>query len=223
MSDDDITPSPRRGAPGGGQDSAGTEELDKQISALTEVVGGLASKVNKLRDRLDALESGRTADEDEGDDGTDDKHDQPAPWVVFTPPAAAEDQQHRKDGHDPNWTLDNFVAWFNVTYVGLAGGPAKPIPECWREHPGLAMEVATLAYSWRRANIGSTANVRDAQYWHHTWRPGFAARLTDWVHAHCLDGRHREIGAPFRADRFSQPVHVAEQIRNGKQPDQRSA
>ena len=126
---------------------------------------------------------------------------------MFSPPAAAEDRQHRTDGHDPNWTLDNFVAWFNVTYVGLAGGPAKPIPECWRAHPGLAMEVATLAYTWRRANIGDTANVRDAQYWHHQWRPGFAARLTEWVHTHCLDGRHRETGAVFRADRFS-PQHA---------------
>ncbi|GAA2798831.1 hypothetical protein GCM10010470_37510 [Saccharopolyspora taberi] len=188
---------------------------------MTEVVGGLASKVNKLRDRLDALENGHTGDED--DDGKDDKHDRPAPWVVFTPPAAAEDRQYRKDGHDPNWTLDNFVGWFNVTYVGLAGGPAKPIPECWRDHPGLALEVATLAYSWRRANIGPTANVRDAQYWHHTWRPGFAARLTDWVHAHCLDGRHRDIGAPFRADRFAQHGTTAERLRNGQQPDQRSA
>ncbi|MEY8042350.1 hypothetical protein AB8O55_23320 [Saccharopolyspora cebuensis] len=190
---DDITPNPYR-------EGARAEDLDKQISALTEVVGGLASKVNKLRDRIDTLENGRPADAD--DDAKE--HDQPGTWVLFTPPAAAEDGRHRKDGHDPNWTLDNFVAWFNATYVGLAGGPTKPIPECWRHHPGLAMEVATLAYTWRRANVGDTANVRDAQYWHHTWRPGFAARLTDWCHTHCLDGRHRETGSPVRPDRFTQ-------------------
>ncbi|GAB3289034.1 hypothetical protein GCM10027563_25440 [Parasphingorhabdus pacifica] len=195
--------------------------MEKQISALTEVIGSLASKVNKLTGRVEALENASSAEENDADQ--DGRHDQPAPWVVFTPPAAAEDRQHRKDDHDPNWTLDNFVAWYNTTYIGLSGGPAKPIPECWRAHPGLAMEVATLAYTWRRANIGPTANVRDAQYWHHQWRTGFAARLTEWVHTHCLDGRHREIGAPFRADRFSHHVHVAERIRNEQQPDQRSA
>ncbi|MEB3371310.1 hypothetical protein [Saccharopolyspora mangrovi] len=222
MSEDDIAPNRRRRAPAtdghSEHDPADTEELDKQLGALTEVVGGLAKKVNSLRERIDAPENGDT-----GDDGDeqDDTHDRPASWVVFTPPAAAEDRQHRKDGHSPNWTLDNFVAWYNATYVGLAGGPATPIPECWRQHPGLAMEVATLAYSWRRANVGATANVRDAQYWHHTWRPGFAARLTEWTHAHCLDGRHRPAGANARPDRFTQAtsghtsteeVHVRKEV-----------
>ncbi|WP_406690302.1 hypothetical protein REH65_31010 [Saccharopolyspora sp. ID03-671] len=196
---DDITPRRRSEPAAGAQDSAGIEELDKQVSALTEMVGSLSSKVNKLRDRLDNSHS-------DGDDDAeqDEKHDLPAQWVVFTPPAAAEDRQHRTDGHSPQWTLDNFVAWYNATYVGLTGGPAKPIPECWREHPGLAMEIATLAYSWRRANVGATANVRDAQYWHHTSRPGFAARLGEWTHSHCMDGRHRPAGAAARPDRFTQ-------------------
>ncbi len=221
MSEDEITPSSRREAAAAHENSTRTEELEKQISALTEVVGGLASKLNKLRDRFDALEHGRT-DEDEDSKGEDQRHDQPAAWVVFTSPAAAEDRPHRTDGHDPNYTLDNFVAWYNITYVGLPGGPAKPIPQCWREHPGLAMEVATLAYTWRRANIGATANVRDAQYWHHQWRPGFTTRLTDWVHTHCLDGRHREVGAPFRADRFTHGIGSTQQSSGGQQSEQRN-
>lgn len=199
MSDEEITPRPR-GKPH--DDEVGQlESLERQISGLAEVIGSLASKVNKLRDRIEALENG-AHDEDGDDDQQDARTERPAPWVVFTPPAAAEDRQHRKDGHSPDWTLDNFVAWFNVFYVGVPGGPAKPIPPCWRDHRGLPAEVATLAYSWRRANIGTTANVRDAQYWHHTWRPGFATRLNDWLHPHCLDGRHRDVnGAPVHTDR----------------------
>lgn len=210
MSSDEITPNPHEPPPAGGQDSHSPEDLDKRIDALTEVVGGLASTLNKLRHRLDALENGDTGKDDDGEGNQ--RHDQPAPWVIFSPPAAAEDRQHRKDGHDPSWTLQNFVAWLNITYVGLPGGPAQPIPDCWREHPGLAMEIASLAYSWRRANIGTTANVRDAQYWHDTWRPGFAGRLADWVHPHCLDGRHREVGAPSRAHRFPHAVSTDQEV-----------
>ncbi|MEV4734817.1 hypothetical protein [Saccharopolyspora sp. NPDC049426] len=196
MTDDELSPEPRR------DDQAarlrgGAEE---QISALMEVTGGLASKVNTLARRLDTLDNSNSADTS---DKADESHDQPAAWVVFTPPAAAEDRQHALEGHTPEWTLENFVAWFNATYLGLPGSPAIPIPGCWREHPGLAMEIGSLAYSWRRANIGPTANVRDAQYWHHTWRPGFTARLGNWVHPHCTDGRHRPTGAPTRPTRFA--------------------
>lgn len=196
MTDEELRPEPDKHDRTVGHGA----RLEEQISALMEVIGGLASKVNALARRIDSLENGSTSDSAEG---KDEAHDQPAAWVLLTPPAAAEDREHARDGHTPEWTLENFVAWFNVTYDGLPGSPAVPIPECWCEHPGLAMEVATLAYSWRRANIGPTANVRDAQYWHHTWRPGFTARLANWVHPHCSDGRHRSTGALSRPTRFA--------------------
>ncbi len=189
MNDDELTPQP--GAPP--EAHGGPQE---QISVLMELIGGLAGKVTALTRRVHALETTDTDDEDG-------PSDQPAPWVVFSPPAAAEDREHALNGYTPEWTLENFVVWFNATYLGLPGSPAVPIPECWHEHPGLAMEVATLAYSWRRANLGATANVRDAQYWHHTWRPGFATRLATWIHPHCTDGRHRPVGAPARLTRFA--------------------
>ncbi|MDA3644393.1 hypothetical protein LZ318_30725 [Saccharopolyspora indica] len=199
MSDEDITPTPRRG-------DQHENELERQISALTEVVGALASKVNKLRARLEAVENGHPGSSDGDSERTGAKeHDRPAPWVMFSPPAAAEDRLHHTDNHTPLWTIENFVAWYNLTYVGVAGGPAKPIPSCWRDHEGLPMEIGTLAYSWRAANIGRSANVRDAQYWHDAWRPRFTTRLLDWVHPHCLDGRHRDTGAPPRPDRFTPP------------------
>ncbi|SDP97175.1 hypothetical protein SAMN04487905_1244 [Actinopolyspora xinjiangensis] len=188
--DEDITPASFRQS-----DTDRTRrDLQAQVNTLTDVVSSLSTRLNALDNRLEVLEN--TEDNDPVED-------QPAPWVLYTPPAAAEDRHHRDDEQSPLWTVENFVAWHNVTYVGLPGGSSRPIPPCWRHHPGLALEIATLAYTWRRANIGATANVRDAQYWHHQWRPGFAARLTDWVHSHCLDGRHRDSGAPARTDRFS--------------------
>lgn len=57
---------------------------------------------------------------------------------------------------------------------------------------------------WRSANIGPSASIREAQYWLHQWRPGFAERLArDWVHADCWDDVHHGAGALPREDRFT--------------------
>lgn len=185
---------------------ASASDLDGQITALTEIVGALATTVSQLNTRVDSLTRANrpSGQGDRGDshDEEQDNHD-PAAWVWFTPPAAAEDEPDADD--DPRITVDNFVSWYNVTYVGVEGSRAKPIPDCWRQHPGLAMEVANLAYSWRAANIGAAASTREAQYWHHQARPGFADRLTrEWAHTDCVDGEHRAAGADERPDRFAQ-------------------
>ncbi|HEX2289387.1 MAG TPA: hypothetical protein VHH53_04150 [Pseudonocardiaceae bacterium] len=185
-------------------------DLDCQITALTEIVGALAATVSQLNARVDRLTSanrpGDRGDRGDGHDEEPENHD-PAAWVWFTPPAAAEEDPDI-DG-DPRITVDNFVTWYNVTYVGVEGSRAKPIPDCWRQHPGLAMEVANLAYSWRAANMGQPANVREAQYWHHQTRPGFTDRLArEWAHTECLDGEHRAAGAHERPDQFT----LAEQL-----------
>lgn len=174
-------------------DNARGSDLDHQITALTEIVGALANTVAQLSDRVEHLaRANRSSGHGEQQDDRG-----PAAWVWFTPPAAAED--------DPRITVDNFVAWYNMTYVGIEGTRAKPIPDCWRQHPGLAMEIANLAYSWQAANIGEAANPREAQYWHHQSRPGFTDRLTrEWIHADCVDGEHRTNGAGERPDRFAQ-------------------
>ncbi len=174
--------------------TADASDLDGQINALAEIVGALAATVSQLNTRVDKLTRANRPSGD-GHDQEQDNHD-PAAWVWFTPPAAAED--------DPGITVDNFVAWYNVTYVGVEGSRAKFIPDCWRQHPGLAIEVANLAYSWRAANIGPSASPREAQYWHHQWRPGFTDRLTrEWVHTDCIDNEHRAAGAAERPDRFT--------------------
>jgi hypothetical protein len=152
--------------------------VDEQISALTEIVGTLAKALSHLSGRVDRL-AAQPAAKKEADE------DEPAAWAWSSPSAADKD--------NPQEVVNNFVAFYNLTYVGIDGSKAKPIPACWREHPGLAVEVVNLTYSWRAANLGSTANARDAQYWHHQWRPGFADRLVrEWVHADCVDGEHRQ-------------------------------
>lgn len=167
-------------------------EIDHQISTLTEIVSTLTTTISHLSDRVDQIDN---ANKSHDHNATDDTHE-PAPWVWFTPPTGAED--------NPQLTVDNFVTWYNITYIGLQGSRATPIPDCWRQHPGLAMEIATLAHSWHAANLGPSANPREAQYWHHQWRPGFTDRLArEWVHTDCIDGDHRTTGVDDRPDRFT--------------------
>lgn len=150
--------------------------VDRQIRALVEVIGTLAGTVSQLSGRVDQLtaqvQPGRVLADGE-----------PPPWVPVAPEPAPED--------DTAAVVDNFVAFYNQNYVGVAGGRATAIPPCWRQHPGLAAEVASLAYTWRAANMGPAANICDAQQWLHQWRPGFTDRMTrDWLPLDCLDGLH---------------------------------
>ncbi|GAA2678804.1 MULTISPECIES: hypothetical protein [Actinosynnema] len=176
---------------------ADDKDRDAQIRTLTEIIATLAQSQRRLENKVAQLAKkssadGRAAEEDPSE---------PAAWVWFTPPMAAEDNPD--DQKDPRFTVTNFVAWYNRTFVGVDGSRARPIPPCWASHPALAIEVATLAYSWRAANIGPAANERDGQTWLHQWRPGFSDRLTrDWVRPDCLDGDHRNEGSPPRTDRF---------------------
>ncbi|MDT7783023.1 MAG: hypothetical protein QOF58_1442 [Pseudonocardiales bacterium] len=181
-------------------------DRDAQIEALTGIVETLTRKLRRVETTLNELTAKPPADtEDEEEDPF-----APAAWVWFTPPAAAENDPEGEE--DPRFTIDNFTAWYNLTFVGVDGGRARPIPACWRQHPGLAMEVAALAYSWRAANIGPNATERDAQQWLHQWRPGFADRLTrDWAHTDCLDGDHRDDGTDTRSDRFELADQLADE------------
>lgn len=148
-----------------------TGAVDEQLRALTEIIGVLADGLSRLSARVDAMAAG-------GQAGAGD----PAAWVLSSP----------LPHPDPQMVVPDFVAFYNVTYVG-EGSRATPIPNCWQRHPGLAMEVATLAHTWREANLGPTSNVRDAQQWHHQWRPAFVDRIArEWVGGGCLDGSHRE-------------------------------
>ena len=185
-----------------GQTDAGGP--DKQIAAFTEIIGSLTHTVRQLERRLDRLtrqgadRDKMPADEDQGGEPAE-----PATWIWYPPPAAPEDDPAANGA--PRTTVENFVTWYNNTYVGFTGSRSQAIPDCWRQHAGLAMEIATLTYSWRAANIGESATIREAQYWHHAIRPAFAERLQrDWVLSDCLDGQHRADGSGPRPDRFTQ-------------------
>lgn len=174
-------------------------QRDSQIATLTDIARALTRTVRDLEARVNGIDQTITQALPTSD-ATDPT--QPAPWVWYSPPAAAEDDPD--NDHDPRFTIDNFIAWYNLTFVGIDGSRAVPIPTCWEQHEGLAMEITTLAYTWRAANIGPTANPRDAQQWLHQWRPGFTERLTrDWVHPDCLDNHHRDTNSPARANRFT--------------------
>jgi hypothetical protein len=190
-------------------------ERDKQIAAITEIVGTVARNLRRVEGKVNRLAK-TVADAPPAAEEEDPS--EPAAWVWFIPPAAAEDEP---DGEqDPRVTVENFVAWYNSTFTGVEGSRSKSIPACWQQHPGLAMEVASLAYSCREANIGPSSGVREAQYWLHQWRPGFAERLTrDWVHTDCLDDDHREAGPAPRESRFvAAELHAAAVERDRQRP-----
>lgn len=180
----------------------------EQVAKILGYLDTLKRKVRRLEVKVVELAAAAVAAHEENDPA------KPAPWVWFSPPAAAEDDPDGEE--DPRFTLSNWVAWYNLTYVGVDGGRARPIPLCWEQHPGLAMEVAALAYTWRAANIGPDANERDNQQWLQQWRPGFADRLVrDYVLPDCLDSNHRDSGPAARANRFE----LAEQLA-GKVPSE---
>lgn len=181
-------------------------DRDRQITTLIEIIAGLTKQINRVEGRLNRLAKTVHDTASATDDHDEDDPAEPAPWVWFSPPAATEDDPDT--ANDPRETVANFIAWYNLTYTGPPGGRSTRIPDCWHQHPGLAAELATLAYTWRAANIGPDATARDAQYWHHQWRPGLLDRLTrDWIHPDCLDGQHRPGGGEPRPDRHTLAEH----------------
>jgi hypothetical protein len=86
-----------------------SSDRDRQISALTEIVGALATTVAQLSDRIEHLD---IANRSRGQGDTNNSRE-PAAWVWFTPPAAAEDEPETPE--DPPFTVGNFVTWYNIT------------------------------------------------------------------------------------------------------------
>jgi len=175
-------------------------DRDQQIQALLEIVGQIAHDQRRLEGHLNRLAK-LVRERDPANGRHEPDANTPAPWVWYSPPAPDDLQGDAEE--DPRVFVTNFVAAYNTMFTGVEGGRAKSIPGCWEQHPGLAMEVASLAYSWRAANMGPAASIREAQYWLHQWRTGFAERLPHWVHTDCLDGEHRPSGARFRENRFT--------------------
>lgn len=100
--------------------------LDDELAPTDDPYDELVDAIRAIRDHLQQLDD-RRRELAEPDAAA--KRREPAPWVVYTPPAAAGD--HRHEEQDPGFTLENFVTWYNLTYTGLPGTRARPIPDCW--------------------------------------------------------------------------------------------
>jgi hypothetical protein len=198
MNDDEIAARPDDADGDDQRRTNGQEELEpRSLDELNEVVAGLETVAEVLGRQIEQVSRklAELTEEPESDPRL-------ARWLMFLPPDAAEDKQHR--GETPLFTIAHFVQYYNETYVGNPGTRAVAIPDCWLEHPGLVAELATLTYTWREAHLGKQATARDAQYWHDHWRPGFAERVaTEWVHQRCRSDGHKTAGAPARPDRFT--------------------
>ena len=209
MSDDDI-PIPD---PGDADDTRDEEDVPIRSAAeIVAMVERLWSQAQAHRGLLEQLHERVSQLEVEQED----EPQRLARWLAFPAPPAAEDPEH--SGETPLFTIAHFVHYYNDTYVGRSGTRAVAIPDCWLDHPGLLAELATLTYTWRAAHIGKHANIRDAQYWHDRWRPGFAERLaTEWTHTHCLTDIHKPVGAPSRKDRYTLEDAAAQDQRTSGQ------
>ncbi|QDP95345.1 hypothetical protein FOE78_04950 [Microlunatus elymi] len=154
-----------------------------EVSRLQIEVRSLRDTVNQQNRAIEAIDGvlGRLVDVREGELRT-------APWCYHQPPPMKDVD-----------VLPTWVAWFNLRYAPQE--QTKRIPYCWEQHGGLAAEIATLAFAWRRAFNDAKSNSDAAQMWHDRWLPGFLQRMRQWAPADCFDGSHRaprdEVPAPF--------------------------
>lgn len=170
MDDDDIEIP--QASPHTAVDPAHFEQMQELLEQLVTRVVALENHVADLSKGREKRGAGPALEDSEV-----------APWVLYPPPALTGDSHA---------DVRSFVEYYNTVYIGRSGGRAQRIPACWEEHPGLAMEIANFAVTWRAANAGPLANPRDAQLWHHQWRTGTIERMIrDWLHPDCLDGSHQ--------------------------------
>ena len=158
------SPARPRGAPDGGADEL--VELRRQVASLRDLITSQARAIEAIDEVMSKLVDVR--------DGSV----RPAKWTYHQPPPV--------EGVD---VLPTWVGWFNLRYAPL--DHTKQIPWCWEEHGGLAAEIATLAFAWRKAFDDVKANHDAAQMWHDRWLPGFLSRMRWWIPADCFDGTHK--------------------------------
>ena len=154
-------------APNQDTPAAELETVRRELATLRDVVAQQHRAIEAIDGVLAKLVDGR------------DGNLLPAAWCYHDPPPMKEVD-----------ILPTWVAWWNLRYAPLEHN--KRIPYCWPEHPGLAAEIATLAFTWQKAFNDVKANSDAAQMWHDRWLPGFLQRLRTWVPTDCFDGTHKE-------------------------------
>lgn len=147
---------------------------DDEMTSLRREVTLLKGTVTKQTRAIVAIDEvmGRLFDLREGKESR-------TPWCYHDPPPAGPHVD----------ILPAWVAWWNLRYAPTSR--AQQIPYCWLEHDGLAAEIATLYWTWRKAFFDAKATADAAQTWHDRWLPGFQARMKTWVPTDCLNGNHR--------------------------------
>lgn len=152
-----------------GQQSVDEEvltELGREIFQQREVIATLQKQMGDLRGVLEKIVARRRSDGEQ------------APWLYHQPPAGIDE-----DGID----LDSWVTWANSIYPrDVADDGEWIVPPCWRDHPGLAAQVSTLAWSWQRAFVDAAATAEAGESWHSTILRQFIDRRQSWCSSVCL-------------------------------------
>ena len=110
----------------------------------------------------------------------------PRPWDPPTCPQALQEQLWR-------W-LDEVASWVNEEHTWRVD---RLVPICWREHPHIAHELATVACQRHNAAYAVTPNLLED--WHKYTLPLFLDRIAQRVGATgCPPGGHQTCPAAAR-------------------------
>lgn len=90
--------------------------------------------------------------------------------------------------------LEVVVAQFVESYNEVhATAPRHLIPPCWPHHPGLAVELAALAWTWYAAHVDPAATAHQVAEYYERYLPGFRNRMNDMLGRspmECRQGNH---------------------------------
>lgn len=87
--------------------------------------------------------------------------------------------------------LDDVAGWLNHDYTWKV---ARPIPDCWPEHPHIVQELAGIA--WLRVVAEEALEVGPIEDWHRYALPAFFNRLTDRLASGCATEHASWPGRP---------------------------
>jgi hypothetical protein len=90
--------------------------------------------------------------------------------------------------------LDGVAGWLNHDYAWRL---ARPIPDCWPEHPHIVHELAVLA--WLRVIAEEALDVGPIEEWHRWALPAFFNRLTERLGTGCTSKHEPWPGRPRHA------------------------
>ncbi len=87
--------------------------------------------------------------------------------------------------------LDDVASWLNHDYSWRV---ARPIPDCWPEHPHIVHELAVLA--WLRLVAEESLEVGPIEEWHRYALPAFFNRLAERLGTGCATRHDTWPGRP---------------------------